>query len=519
MKFKSTTALLLIVILATYLRFWNLGGHLSLYWEEVAIGYDAYSVLKTGKDYHGNPYPIVAFPSFGDYKPPLYFYTAIPSIWAFGLNEFGVRLPSALSGVAAVFLIYLIVKELKLGDKTALIAALLLAISPWHIQFSRAAFEVNLGTTLFLFGSLSLFKADKRNKWLLSGALAMVLSMYSYHGFRLLSPLMAAAVALVRRKELSISKLVVAGLMSLVIAGPLIINFNSPVVNQRFKETSFLTESKAVEVTNRLREASGNSLISRVVFHRYWWWLGEFLGNYVDQFDMNFIFLSGDENIRHGTKEFGLLYHWELISLAVGIGYLFTEKRRVFWIVMAWLLLSPIPAALTKTTPHALRFLPAIGAFIIISSTGLKKILDSKSSYIKTLAGLIVLVEFLVFSHFYVIHYPKLSSQGWQYGYKQAVLYVESVKGDYDVIEFTRAYGRPSIYTLFYSQFDPKKIQELGTELPMDQLEILAYDKYRFDDLTTGGKTLVVAAGESGHENIKTIDFLSGEKAFEIYEE
>src|SRR5260221_76493 len=84
----------------------------SLYWEEMALGYDAYSVLKTGKDHLGNTPSIIAFESYGDYKPALYFYLLIPSFAIFGLNEFAVCLPTILSGIGIVIGVGLIARLL-----------------------------------------------------------------------------------------------------------------------------------------------------------------------------------------------------------------------------------------------------------------------------------------------------------------------------------------------------------------------------------------------------------------------
>jgi len=54
--------------------------------DEATNAYDAYSILKTGKDQYGNFLPL-RFKSFGDYKLPLLTYLAIPFIKVFGLNE------------------------------------------------------------------------------------------------------------------------------------------------------------------------------------------------------------------------------------------------------------------------------------------------------------------------------------------------------------------------------------------------------------------------------------------------
>ena len=116
MKIKNWI-LIGILVLATFLRLWNLSNvppHLTP--DEAALGYNAYSILKTGRDEYGQLFPII-FKSFGDYKPGLYIYLTVPSVAIFGLNEFAVRFPGALAGIMAVWLIYLIVRLLFTENK------------------------------------------------------------------------------------------------------------------------------------------------------------------------------------------------------------------------------------------------------------------------------------------------------------------------------------------------------------------------------------------------------------------
>src|SRR3989338_1459032 len=139
-----------ILFLAFILRFYKLGEvPLSLDWDENSNAYNAYSILKTGRDEYGDFLPI-ANRSFDDYKPPLYMYLNIPTVSVFGLTPFAARLPSAFFGFLTVPLFYFLSKKLLENQKfvdaktTALIAMLLLAISPWHLQFSRVGFEANV---------------------------------------------------------------------------------------------------------------------------------------------------------------------------------------------------------------------------------------------------------------------------------------------------------------------------------------------------------------------------------------
>jgi 4-amino-4-deoxy-L-arabinose transferase-like glycosyltransferase len=137
-----------IVLVAIVLRFYQLG-HIppSPDWDEVALGYDAYSIIHTGRDEFGKFLPVV-LRSFDDYKPALYAYLTIPTVYLFGLTVWAVRIPSAIFGVISVIATFYLVKELFKRNDLALVSSFLLAISPWSIQFSRVAFEANVGDSL-----------------------------------------------------------------------------------------------------------------------------------------------------------------------------------------------------------------------------------------------------------------------------------------------------------------------------------------------------------------------------------
>src|SRR5271155_5871448 len=110
---KPVVLFFLIVLLGAFLRFYQLGiNPPSLTWDEVAWGYNAYSVGIDGRDEFGHFLPYTSFISFGDYKPPVYAYLTVIPVWFFGLTELAVRFPSALFGTLTVLLTYFLVKEI-----------------------------------------------------------------------------------------------------------------------------------------------------------------------------------------------------------------------------------------------------------------------------------------------------------------------------------------------------------------------------------------------------------------------
>src|SRR3989344_5692592 len=90
-KHSMKRALFVILLIASILRLWKLDEvPVSLFGDELEVGYQAYSILKTGKDYYGNPWPI-HFHSLAEWRTPLYLYSAVPTVALFGISPLGVR--------------------------------------------------------------------------------------------------------------------------------------------------------------------------------------------------------------------------------------------------------------------------------------------------------------------------------------------------------------------------------------------------------------------------------------------
>ena len=215
-------SLILIILLAFVLRFYKLGTTPALNADEATIGYNAYSLLLTGKDEHGNSWP-VHFQSFNDYKPGLYFYVVLPFVKVLGLNVWSVRIPGALLGVLAVLIIYLLTKELFKDEKISVFSALLLAISPWHIHFSRGGWEVNLATFLITLGVWLFLKYvnSTKSKYLFLSVLVFAVSLYSYHAARIVVPLLGLSLVVIYQKVIfnkSTLKLIIFNLLFLVLS-------------------------------------------------------------------------------------------------------------------------------------------------------------------------------------------------------------------------------------------------------------------------------------------------------------
>jgi 4-amino-4-deoxy-L-arabinose transferase-like glycosyltransferase len=141
----AMVVLLLILSLAIFLRLFKLGqSPPGLNQDEAANAWSAYCLLKTGKDYYyRTSWPIFYVRNVGGNSSTLYVYSMIPFQAIGGLNVYTTRLPAALGGAFAVWLIYFVGRRL-FGSAIAITAAALLAIDPWHLQHSRNGLESSI---------------------------------------------------------------------------------------------------------------------------------------------------------------------------------------------------------------------------------------------------------------------------------------------------------------------------------------------------------------------------------------
>src|SRR3989304_8296042 len=223
---KTRLLLFLILLLASFLRFWRLDSFPALNADEAAIGYNAYSLIEPGKDEDGNPWPI-HFQSFNDFKPGLYFYLVIPFVKFLGLNEWAVRIPGALLGVATVFLLYLLVRQMFKDERLALVSSFFLAISPWHILFSRGGWEGNTATFFIVLGLWLFIKTLQKPKLFVLSSISFALSLYTYHAARVIVPLLMLGLTFIyfKRIKTNIKPFLLAGLLALVFLLPLVRGF------------------------------------------------------------------------------------------------------------------------------------------------------------------------------------------------------------------------------------------------------------------------------------------------------
>ncbi len=481
MKFLSSKYLLiLVIVLAAVLRLWNLGGnppHLSS--DEAALGYNAYSILHTGRDEHGAFLPIV-FQSFGDWKPGLYVYLDVPFIALFGLTEFATRLPGAVSGVIAVFLIYKITSLLFGKDKNteslSILSALFLAIMPWHLQFSRGAWEAGISLTLVLSGIYFFLKAQRINaRYLLPSAISFALTFWAYQGAKLSTTIVVFGLLLFWNKDiLKTSKklILTCFVVGAIIVSPIILSILQGKAG-RLEIYNLFSYPRSEQIVNDIlsqgEESKGS--LEYILFHSETLnFTRGILGRWTNHFSPRFLLFEGDwTSSRHRVPYNGELLVFDGVLLILGLVALLLGKYKKEQLFILYLLLAaPLPAALSRDAVHAVRSIGMVIPLSIILGYGAYRLINLSKNvkFGKIILAVFMLVYILGFIYYldqYWVHAPVEYSQDWQYGYKQVVQDVNKIQTNYPEIIVQQSYSQPYIFFLFYKQYDPKKYQEMSS--------------------------------------------------------
>ena len=547
MRFKKLL-LILILSLAAILRFWELDSYPALNADEAAIGYNAYSLIQTGQDEHGNSWPI-HFQSFNDYKPGLYFYLVLPFVKIFGLNEWSVRIPGAFLGVATIFVLYLLIEELKIGNSIVIknlklgiseIAALLLAISPWHIHFSRGGWEVNVATFLIVLGLWLFLKGLNNKVFLFLSSLVFLLSLYAYHATRIVIPLLGIGILFIYREsvEKNLKNFLLAGLIGLVAILPLVKDFTKSDVASRAAGVGLFADPGPLSRINEQRGEHGDftSFSAKVLHNKAVNYTLAFLKNWSDHFHGEFLFLSGDVIQRNRVPEVGQMYLQDFILLIVGMAAMVKWlKRKEIQLVLLWLLVAPTAAAFTFQSPHALRAQNMIIPLIIISAAGMVKIvewLNCLSKYDLKLFGYLIISLFIIwnfarYEHMYWVHMAKEYPFSSQYGVKELVKYVEENQNKYEKIIVTDRYDQPYILFLFYLKYSPEYFQQDHVLTPRDKFgfsTVRNFDKYVFKsivwdvDQPENPNSLIIGTDEEIPNEANIVKEIYGSNEYKYFE-
>lgn len=482
--FNTKFLLVAIVLFAAFLRLYKLSvAPPSLFGDELDLGYQAYSVLKTGKDYRGNFLPI-NFHSLAEWRAPLYLYSAVPTVALFGITSWGVRLPAAIFGILDVFMIFLLFKEILSYKQIptnkhwrSLLAAFLMAISPWSLQYSRAGFEVTEMLFFLMLGLWLFFKSLKNGKWLWLSIAFLVLTPWIYSTAKLFTLLLLVFLFVVFRREISamakpnLIKTVIAGL---VVGLPLAYGIFFSGGAQRFNYISVFadptTESNigfAREMAGRMRGEMGAglspSLTDKLFYNKFYIAFKNSANESMHFFDFETLFFQEVHPLLQ--KAFVTFFWPEILIFALSLWLIVNRKIRLSNNFYAILFLAFVYFITTNYSSDR-RLIFAVFPISMLMSAGVEKALSEKKGLLKPAAIILIFLTIYGWATNYFDRYVRadywLDNRPLAYNFFFS--YIKSHAQNYDqIVVSDTLYAAPTYCAFYITACDRIKVQNFDT--------------------------------------------------------
>jgi 4-amino-4-deoxy-L-arabinose transferase-like glycosyltransferase len=355
--------LLVIILFSFFIRFYNLDKvPPGLHADEASQGYNAYSILKTGKDMYGKAFPVL-FRANGSYQLPIYTYLTTVPVLIFGTSILALRFTSAISGVLLVLITFKLVEKLGIGSQKerrtqGLFSSAIVAISPWAIHFSRFAAEANLSVLIFVL-SVYLFIVSLKKKYaFIFACILLGISSHTYYSEQIISLFFIFIFVIVFRKVLLQKKAeVLVGIFLFILCLiPHLIIVKTGALTSRFTQVSYLGNA-SLHQGNLLDKAFNVG--------------GEFLDHYLAYFSPKNLFFDPGSYLGRVGPDLSAFYPWFVVFYLLGLGYLFKRRHWQLGILVIILLaISPVPASFTGDAFNLWRILVFLWTVSMIISYG-----------------------------------------------------------------------------------------------------------------------------------------------------
>lgn len=486
---KNHGVFILILLVAFFVRIINISNNPpAMYGDELTMVLDVNSILNTGFDTTGKFLPLNFI--MGGGRPVGYGYFSIPFVAMFGTTALGIRLLSILSGVGIVFLIYYLGKIL-FSTRVGLFASAILAISPWDLSMSRGGFETHFALLLALFGIVMFLLAEKKPWFYVISVISFGLSINTYSTYKLTLPLFLPLLLYFTSFKdhlLDKKKRIYLVISSVVLLLFILLLFFQTLLNNsesRFLSLNIFAQDQITsQITQKINEQRSlnplNLNFSRILNNKFWEY-GFLLGkSYLNNFSLDFLFLSGDGNPRHNMTSSGSFYLVEIITIFFGFAYLFKKNylKKIKFLI-GWLLISPVATSLLLQT-HALRSSFMLPSLILLSAVGLNYLwVLSKRISIKVIIFVVMagfLIQFIfIMENLYFIS-PNKFSRFWAYPAKKAAEIAMQNKEKYKFIFLSDRIDSIEFAYPAYAKISPSDI--LGQNQHQVQVGDYKFRKY-----------------------------------------
>lgn len=347
---KKTLIFLIIVIsLAAILRVWQLGSvPMSMSDDETRLVYNSYSIWKTGKDVNSHTFPL-AFMMGGYAFNPIPIYLVSPFVGIFDITMFTSRLPFAIAGILTVLCLYFLAEKLIKNKTVALLSALTLSFSAWHLQLSRFAYEGGIALFFYVLG-ITIFLYLKKGKILgtIAAMLIFLLAFNSYSGTKLIFLPIIITLVWYKFKELNFKQILIIVIFTLSTFLSFAYLSKTQGASQYGSQQFFFQniQEASFKVELERRASSAPEILRRIYHNKLTYWFKIFIGQYQYAFSPQYLFISQEGSGIFSVWFQGQMYYIEAPLILLGILYLFQKRRRELFLMILLLIIAPLPSGL-----------------------------------------------------------------------------------------------------------------------------------------------------------------------------
>jgi hypothetical protein len=307
--------------------------------DEASIAYNAYTLSQNLHDQNGGFLPLY-IKSFGDYKSPLFPYLLALVFRFTGPSRHAALDTSAVFVLAAIVLLGALAWRRTRSLFVVCATVAIGVITPWLYELGRTSYETIIEPLAIVLVLLAVDWAYRSRRRAVERAVPVGLALgavtYSYAGGRIMAPLLGVALLAFYRRDrrwvleswgVWVLTLVPVFVYSVVHGGAL---------GNRFGSTTYLRHGMSP---------------GTIVY--------DFFRNYVTDANLEHWATSGDPTPYIHVHGAATLYAATIALAVVGVVVSWRSHRsdRFWWFVVAALVLSPIPGAITDQRHYALRLL------------------------------------------------------------------------------------------------------------------------------------------------------------------
>ncbi|MFZ5535545.1 MAG: hypothetical protein ACOY3M_05355 [Patescibacteria group bacterium] len=462
-----------ILILGGILRLWQLGTiPKGITHDEMGYIYNAYSIAQTGKNVFGETLPFFTWMTRDGFPfMPVPVYGMVPLFWLFPLTPFVGRLLPALLGILDILLLFLIVKRLFGKVALSLLAALFLAISPWHLHFARSAYDANYSLFYFLLGIAALYAHAKEDKFPWLTVVSFVLAIFSYRGMSVI--FLPLGIALIWHAKISGTlppNRLRGFIVGLVLCTLLFVTAALLAGKGYTAEGAALFDNPKMQadIDTTIREAQGPLTVRRFFTNKPTYIIDRFRENYLKAYSPEFLFLYTEPSAIYSIWSRGRIYFIDLFFIILGIGYLIKLRQNSALLWIAFLLIGGLPGGIGGM-PYSSRnfFLAAI--FPVFSAAGVLSAIDFFRRRVARNTAIILIICLYLYAlgsylYDYYGRYAWYGAEAWAKSIKEISILAHTRKSEVDMVYLGNTSFADAVEYAFWNGIDPALIQKSWKE-------------------------------------------------------